>query len=221
MKQSAIWFLLFWLAVIADLSIIITGNESLRFYVKPLLMPLLMLALISSTPEKFSSIRLIVIGLFFSFLGDVFLIWDKYFIPGLICFLLTHIFYIIYFLRLASKHGSFLKKNPWLILPLAAYAIGMVWFLFPKLGALAAPVAIYAAVISTMLASCINLFRKVKKPAYIFFIAGAFFFVLSDSLLAINKFYQSFTFAGIAIMSTYVLAQYLIVRGVITEKVDS
>lgn len=180
-----------------------------------------MLALISSMPGKFSFIRLIVIGLFFSFLGDVFLMWDEYFIPGLICFLLTHVFYIIYFLRLASKHGSFVKKNWWLILPLAAYAVGMVWFLFPKLGALAAPVAIYAAVISTMLASCINLFKQIEKSAYTYFIAGAFFFVLSDSLLAINKFYQSFSFAGIAIMSTYVLAQYLIVRGVIAEKVDS
>jgi uncharacterized membrane protein YhhN len=218
MKQAALWISLFWIAVVADLSIIITGNESLRFYAKPLLMPLLMLALISSTPGKLSSIRLIVIGLFFSFLGDVFLMWDNYFIPGLICFLLTHVFYIIYFLRLASKHGSFVKKNPWLILPLAAYAIGMVWFLFPKLGALAAPVAIYAAVISTMLASCINLYKQLIKSAYTYFIAGAFLFVLSDSLLAINKFYQSFSFAGIAIMSTYVLAQYLIVKGVIAEK---
>ncbi|RTL61022.1 MAG: lysoplasmalogenase [Sphingobacteriales bacterium] len=220
MKKSAIYFLLFWLAVAADLSIIVTGNESLRFYAKPLLMPLLMLALISSTPGKFSSIRLIVIGLFFSFLGDVFLMWDKYFIPGLICFLLTHVFYIIYFFRLASKHGSYLKKNLWLILPLAVYAIGMVWFLFPKLGALATPVAIYAAVISTMLAACINLYEQIQKSAYTFYIAGAFFFVISDSLLAINKFYQSFPFAGIVIMSTYVLAQYLIVRGVIAAKVD-
>jgi uncharacterized membrane protein YhhN len=215
MKKNFIWFLFFWIAALADLLIIALGNEALRFYAKPLLMPLLFLALVISTPGKLSAIRLIAIGLFFSFLGDVFLMWDKYFIPGLICFLLTHVFYIIYFLRLSTKHGSFLKKNQWLFIPLAAYAIGMVWFLFPKLGALAAPVAIYAAVISAMLASCINLYQQIKKPSYLFFIAGAFFFVLSDSLLAINKFYQSFNFAGIAIMSTYVLAQYLIVRGVI------
>ena len=45
--------------------------------------------------------------------------------------------------------------------------------------------------------------------------AGAFLFVVSDSLLAINKFYQSFEMAGIIIMLTYGLAQLFIVHGAV------
>ena len=43
--------------------------------------------------------------------------------------------------------------------------------------------------------------------------AGAFLFVVSDSVLAINKFYQSFEAAGIIIMLTYALAQLFIIKG--------
>lgn len=44
-------------------------------------------------------------------------------------------------------------------------------------------------------------------------ITGALLFVASDSLLAINKFYQPFNSAGLAIMATYGLAQLFIVIG--------
>lgn len=46
-------------------------------------------------------------------------------------------------------------------------------------------------------------------------LAGAALFVLSDSVLAINKFYQSFELAGLLIMLTYGAAQYFIVKGAI------
>ncbi|RYF87580.1 MAG: hypothetical protein EOO03_10470 [Chitinophagaceae bacterium] len=46
------------------------------------------------------------------------------------------------------------------------------------------------------------------------FIAGAAFFVLSDSLLAINKFHTSLQ-CSFMVMVTYCLAQYLVVKGVI------
>jgi uncharacterized membrane protein YhhN len=44
---------------------------------------------------------------------------------------------------------------------------------------------------------------------------GAVLFVVSDSLLAINKFYSSFELAGVLIMLTYGMAQLLIVTGAI------
>jgi uncharacterized membrane protein YhhN len=44
---------------------------------------------------------------------------------------------------------------------------------------------------------------------------GALLFVASDSVLAVNKFYQPFEAAGIIIMLTYGLAQLLIVKGTI------
>jgi len=42
--------------------------------------------------------------------------------------------------------------------------------------------------------------------------------VLSDSFLAINKFYQPIPISKIIIMSTYSIAQYLIVLGLLKQK---
>jgi uncharacterized membrane protein YhhN len=58
----------------------------------------------------------------------------------------------------------------------------------------------------------------VAVPANRYFVAGAVLFVLSDSLLAINKFYQPLAFAGTLIMLTYCAAQYFIVMGFIKRR---
>ena len=217
MKKNRNWFLLFWLIAIIDLIIIASNNTSLRFYTKPLLVPSLMLAYFFYTGIQNSLSKLIIAGLFFSFLGDVFLLWDEYFIQGLICFLTTHILYTAYFIITANKNGWHFKKYPLLIIPVSAYTMALLWLLLPSLGDLTIPVVVYAIVISVMLLSGINLYKKIKSLAYIYFIAGAGFFILSDSLLAINKFYQPFAYSGITIMLTYILAQYFIVKGSIFQ----
>ena len=56
---------------------------------------------------------------------------------------------------------------------------------------------------------------KVNKAAGNAYVLGAIAFVLSDSLLAVNKFYQPIPYAGVFIMLTYCAAQFLIVRGFI------
>jgi uncharacterized membrane protein YhhN len=52
-----------------------------------------------------------------------------------------------------------------------------------------------------------------NKPAGKWMMLGALLFVISDSILAINKFYQPFEAAGVLIMLTYGLAQFFIVEG--------
>jgi len=54
-----------------------------------------------------------------------------------------------------------------------------------------------------------------NKMAGRWMMTGALLFVISDSVLAINKFYQSFEMAGVIIMLTYGLAQLFIVQGAI------
>ena len=46
---------------------------------------------------------------------------------------------------------------------------------------------------------------------------GAIFFIISDSLLAINKFYFPLPYSAFWIMSTYSFAQYFIVSGILIE----
>ncbi|HQW93549.1 MAG TPA: lysoplasmalogenase family protein, partial [Ferruginibacter sp.] len=92
----------FWVLAFLDLLGIAAGIEILHFTVKPLLIPVLILLLLktrSTVPGK----NLLMTVLFFSWMGDVFLLFENkqplFFIFGLASFLITHIFYIIYFLR--------------------------------------------------------------------------------------------------------------------------
>ena len=219
-NKFTIAFLLF---TLAELVSIIYPSVILHYIAKPLLIPTLILLLLFSKTIKPGKV-LLVTGLFFSWAGDIFLMLESknalFFIAGLVCFLTTHIFYIIYFLRIQSQQISLLKRQPLLVLLVVGYGFSLVWLLFPHLGELKLPVIIYATVICTMLLCSLHVFTKVKSPDNLFYLVGAIAFVLSDSLLAFNKFYQPFSYAGIFIMLTYCAAQYFIVIGFIAQSTE-
>jgi len=210
--------LVFWFIVLTDLIAILVGFKWLHAIAKPLLMPGLVL-MVYACDVTTNGKKLILTGLFFSWLGDVFLLIESrnalFFIYGLASFFITHICYIIYFLSIRSVQPSILQKQPVYILLTMCYGAGLVWLLFPFLGELKIPVMLYAAIICSMLLCSIHIYLKVIAPANRHFVFGAVLFVFSDSLLAINKFYQPLPFAGILIMLTYCAAQYFIVRGFI------
>jgi uncharacterized membrane protein YhhN len=222
MKNSTpLLTVVFGIAVAADIIGIAVNIPALHYFAKPLLLPVLIVLLASATPAVAGK-RIMLAALFFSWLGDMFLLFENknslFFIFGLASFLTTHILYIIYFLSIRSNQMSLLKKQPILIAAVLAYGIVLVWLFFPHLNELKIPVIVYATVICTMLLCSLHIFLKANKPANIFFVFGALFFVLSDSLLAINKFYQPFIFAGVCIMLTYCAAQYFIVTGFIKQQ---
>ncbi len=86
-------------------------------------------------------------------------------------------------------------------------------FLSPYLGALKLPVRIYGIVISFMLMLAMHMLFIKNKIAGKWMMAGALLFIISDSALAINKFYQAFELADILVILTYGLAQLFIVEG--------
>jgi len=211
--------ILFWLLALLDIICIISELRLTHCIVKVLLIPAL-IVLLSSAGGR-SGKKMILTGLVFSWIGDILLLFESrdplFFIGGLASFLLTHIFYIIYFLGIRSPNASLLKKQPILSLLVIAYGAGLVWLLFPHLGTMKIPVMAYAVVISTMLISSLYAYGKVNKLAGNAYVLGALAFVLSDSLLAINKFYQPFPYAGVFIMLTYCAAQYLVVYGFLKQ----
>jgi uncharacterized membrane protein YhhN len=213
--------LIFFVLVLLDIAGIITELDQLHYLAKPLLVPALLLLMYVST-GKVPGKLLLMAGLFFSWAGDVFLLFESkqanFFIFGLVCFLITHIFYIIYFLKQKPDQPSLLKKQPLLILLVIGYGVSLVWFLYPSLADLKVPVMAYATVICTMLLCSLHVFLKMNRKAANAYLTGAVFFVLSDSLLAINKFYHAFALAGVFIMLTYCAAQYFIVKGYIEQE---
>ena len=210
----------FWILALLDVLGIAANIDMFHYVAKPLLIPLLLL-LLFFTKSSIGDKKLLLIGLFFSWVGDVLLLFENrhplFFIFGLVSFLTTHIFYIVYFLRVQSGNPSLLKKQPLFTVMVLAYGIGLVWQLYPGLKDLKLPVMVYAAVICTMLLCSLHIALKVSKKTALFYVFGAAAFVISDSLLAINKFYQPFTWAGVFIMLTYCAAQYFIVQGFIEQ----
>lgn len=199
------------------LSIILLGHEAIAWFLKPLLLPFLLFSVY--TFEKFPTKNLLLSALTFSWIGDVILMFaDKgelYFIFGLVSFLISHILYIVLF----SKQGNTTdyKKNIifWIgLILIILYLKSMLTLLFPKLGDLKIPVSIYALTISIMLLVALKGYFSWKKPANISILFGAMFFVTSDSILAINKFYEPLPYAAFLIMFTYLVAQFAIVIGI-------
>ena len=220
MKQffKSYGFIIFGTVAFIDIFAVAFNNKALHFVAKPLLVPILIFTLLFSATSAGKK-NFIITGLFFSFAGDVLLLFEDsnpmFFIFGLVSFLCTHIFYILFFLSIKNAGPSLLQQRPMLLVLVAAYTAGLLFLLVPRLGPLTIPVIVYAVILSIMFLCSMHVYKKINPPAGKSFISGALFFLLSDSLLAINKFYTPLAYAGIFIMATYCLAQYFIVKGFI------
>lgn len=218
-KQS--WILLFLLVLAADVAALLFAWPTGEFIFKTLLVPMLLVGLLQHKKNT-SQINWLVImaGLVTAWAGDVLLLFSadipKFFILGLVCFLCTHLAYILYFSRYKKKIKSWFLQHPLLTFLVVLYAVSLFALLQPHLGGLMAPVGVYTLVITIMMLKALSVQPLLPVAASRFyFVAGAALFVLSDSLLAINKFYQPLTFAGPLIMLTYGLAQLLVVCGTV------
>jgi len=208
--------LVFAIALAADLVFTVLDIASLRIISKPLIVLALLAYFLFSTRAVVSPLKAWVVGaLVFSWLGDVLLLFESrsslYFILGLSSFLLAQVAYTVFFQKL-RRAGAIGFNALYMAIALVYCAI-LITFLFPHLGPMKLPVLVYGLVISLMLAVAMHLGRLPQKKAAVSIVLGAIFFVLSDSLLAINKFYTSFAGAGLLVMITYGMAQFFIVRG--------
>jgi uncharacterized membrane protein YhhN len=112
-----------------------------------------------------------------------------------------------------------LKKIPRLFITLLIfYALGLFLFLKNGLGSMLIPVVIYMLTILTMAVTATLRKGNVSNLSFNFVLIGVFLFLLSDSILAINKFYHEVPYEHLLIMSTYAFAQYCIVMGIIKQK---
>lgn len=214
-----------------------TGNETfmmMRFVTKPALMILLFIYYFMQVGLKRDSRqRMILTSLAFSWSGDVnlmmpgvegFEMFDKqFFMLGLISFLIAHVFYILAFRKdvMESEAGSYLKRVPWAGLPVLGFLALLLYTLLPGIGAdMKIPVVVYAGVISVMTLFALNRYGAVSNSSFWMVFLGAVLFMVSDSMIAINKFHTPFEASRFAIMFTYLLAQFLIVKGTVSPRAD-
>lgn len=207
--------LLFGAALAADLIFTAIGQSEARFISKPLILLALTAYFLASVKNVSSPLKgWVVAALLLSWLGDVLLLFEGrspiYFILGLSAFLLAHVAYIFFFNLLRKGGGLALK--PLFLLFVGVYYAVLVFSLYPYLDGMRLPVMVYGGVISAMLVLALCL-GPLKERIGLFIVFGALLFVLSDSVLAINKFMRPFTGAGVIIMLTYDMAQFFIVSG--------
>jgi uncharacterized membrane protein YhhN len=215
--KSSYWCWLFFADLLAELSAIAYQSNDLRYFTKPLLV-IFLLAWFLGASSKFTGLRFYIVpALGFSWAGDVFLLPEHggayWFIAGLASFLAAHIMYTLFFLRIRKKHYLTRPLNFIVIVLVSLYAVSLYILLYRHIENLRLPVAVYASAISVMLISAIHAFnRPISLPGR-WCITGAVLFVVSDSLLSVNRFYHSFSNAGIFIMLSYGLAQFALTKG--------
>ncbi|MDW5445102.1 lysoplasmalogenase family protein [Polaromonas sp. SM01] len=141
-----------------------------------------------------------------SLAGDVLLMVPGYFIPGLLAFLVAHLFYIALLRQGVAWFPS--RRTLWLTL---ATGLAMYAFLWPSLSpVLKGAVAAYVLVITLMAAQAIGRALVLRDKASVAVAVGAGFFMLSDALLATNRFVQPLPLAQLWVLGTYYVAQILI-----------
>ena len=138
---------------------------------------------------------------------------------GLVAFLTCHIFYISAFYLDFRSAQELDKKGARIAIVLCAlFSITFYFYLRPHLGGMKLPVMIYTFVISMMMMMAAFRNQRVNALSFNLILVGALCFLLSDSILAYNKFVKGFDFAGVLIMATYMAAQYLITMGAVERK---
>jgi len=150
--------------------------------------------------------RWVLAGLVLSLAGDIALLWPQQgFLPGLLSFLLAHAAYLVAFTRerrLAARAAPFVAYAL-----VAGVVLAQLWPGVPA--ALRVPVAVYVVFLAAMAAQAAVLWRCGSPRGASLALGGALF-LLSDALLATNRFAVPLPLSGLWILGTYWSAQWLI-----------
>lgn len=222
-RTSILLHLLFAVIVVVELTGRFVDLIQLEYMVKPLIMIWIAVYFLLFKQKKKFTVP-VLIAFFFSWVGDNFLMFsvknELFFFAGVGGFFVAQLIYIYTFATFSevTVKGP-IRKNPLLMLPFLVYVAGIYILLFPGLEGLMKPIIlVYALSLIGMSLMALNRKGRVGQASFRLVFIGSLLFLISDSMLALNKFYLEFTLAGFWIMFTYIAAQYLIMRGLILEK---
>lgn len=172
--------------------------------------------------RSYTSLRLkrsLVLALLLSWAGDVLLTQsgEVFFMAGLSAFLLAHITYVYaYGYSSANYPLKVVWRRWWYWVPIVGYGFSFYAWLFPKIGPdLHVAVGAYSLVLVSMLLAAAGRGKYTHPTSFIFVGIGATLFVVSDSLIAVNRFVEPLQNGQLQIMLTYILGQWLITEGLL------
>lgn len=216
-RRGAVATGLFVAVVVVHLVAQVSGPAGLRVWSQVAAMPLLALALAFLARRPFSRlVGWMIVGIGFSWLGDSApkIAGEHSFLVMVGFFLLAQIAFVTAFWPERSRSVASPGSRAWPV-PLLAYLVALVVFLvlcLPGTGVLTVPVVGYGLVLVGMavLATAIHPLAAL----------GGILFVLSDALIALREFTDWYALPGhgFAVMSTYLVAQALLVAGVLRRE---
>jgi uncharacterized membrane protein YhhN len=207
---------LFALASAGELLSHVVHQDLLHMVCKPLIM--ISLLLYYNFASRQNAYPVVNGAIVFSFLGDVLLLSDDNFIYGLGAFLISHVLYTIAYRQHRDDEGDHALTGIHrirLAFPVVLAGTGLSIVLFPVLDELKVPVLIYAIAITTMVLAALFRLGRTNARSFWMVFGGASLFMISDAILAINKFLTVVGHSSVWIMLTYIAAQFLIISGLI------
>ncbi|MGF6112262.1 lysoplasmalogenase [Pseudomonas frederiksbergensis] len=210
------WLILALMGAVTFLYGVSVHAALLCLLVKPLPVLALLGWLHDAPPTEYR--RWISLGLIFSLLGDVLLAWPgDLFVFGLGAFLVAHLAYLKAYLSDCRR----VAVLP-LIIALGIGAVLLGILISNGLGPLLIPVIVYGLAISAMLWRALaRLGTDAPKRSALLAAAGAVAFVLSDTVIGINRFVSPFNAAPYIIILSYWLGQWGIAASAFTSKTNN
>ena len=207
-------------ALCAALAILGSGAADSRIWLHYLFKPAATLVILLgawriAAPVGVRYRRSVLAGIVLSLCGDVFLMLPHSllaggFLLGLSSFLLAHLCFLY-----ALTADTRLFGAPSVALLLFLIGAANLWVLWPGLAfVLWIPVVLYMLCLLAMVAQAVSRHLALRRPDSLLAAAGGLLFLLSDTLLAYNKFHAPLPVSALWILSTYYTALFLIARSV-------
>lgn len=147
----------------------------------------------------------IVSGLVFSLAGDELLISGKdFFKAGVLAFMAAQLCY---------SQAFFLRRKLQSII-MIAWPVSVAILVIMGFSHTNFIVAVYASCLLMMVWQAGQCWKILKRIGTNMAFAGALFFLISDSTLAINRYWYAFPYASVIMLLTYYSSQYLIASSI-------
>ncbi len=224
MKKN-LYLILFLISVVGVFAGILLHTKWLDYLCKPLIMISIGgYFLRNSKNIDKKTVSFALIAFIFSLLGDTFLMFTdeqlNIFMLGLSSFLVAQIAYILLFLRTVNISGKqpFIRENPAWLIGFLVFGGFIYFLLFNQLDTiLKIAVFVYMMALLGMSAMALNRYKAVNSTSFNLVFVGSVLFVISDTLIALDKFLSPIPNDRLLVMSTYIAAQFLIMMGILKQ----
>ncbi len=218
-ERTLLFYLLFAIIVLLDVMFTnVDGWEKYRMFSKPSVIGSLMALVFANIPNiDLKTQRLLFLLLGLLLLGDIFFLTfdsEVFFLLGFLCFFSANIVYILLFHEHVDyQFGRVVVFSMFVLI----YAFFLMRTIVDGLGGYFYPLVIFMVAAFNMMQASFFRWKQVNSRSYYMVFIGAVLFLLSESIVAVEKFADPIPFTDYLIMPTYAIGHLLMVKGILIE----